>query len=179
MAGNLMGLTVKATDAFFDKPGIIARIDKTRLKNLSRAGAFVRTSARSLLRRRKNPSRPGQPPTVYSRDNFATLRNILFAYDETGDEGRVIVGPVGLNQVNDVAGSRQTIPELLEKGGTNSILEVSANRGKTWKRFDRRRNIRPWEITRRRPARYEPRPFMGPALAKEQKKIMALWRFRV
>lgn len=174
MASSAFDITLKVTQTFFDRKSVIDRISKARRKVLSKAGAFVRKRSRSLLRRRKKPSAAGQPPSVHSKDSVATLKNILFAYEEARDS--VVIGPVKLNQVNDVDGGRMTVPELMEQGGVSKILEVSRNGGRTWRRFDQRRNVREGETFRRRSATYKPRPFMGPALAAEEDAIAAMWK---
>ena len=98
---------------FFDDVKVIQRVEKARLRVLSKFGAYVRTYARSSMRRRKKPSAPGTPPSAQSTDPYATLKTIFFSYDASSDS--VVVGPVLLN------GSRnsrfKTVPELHEKGG--------------------------------------------------------------
>jgi len=74
-------------------------------------------------------------------------RFIWFGY-EPGRRS-VVIGPARLMQ-----NGRGDAPRLLEYGGT-TMLE---RRGK------------------RRRARVEPRPYMGPAFEKEQKQLPALWR---
>lgn len=163
--------------AFFDTKLVERALGKARMEALSKAGAFVRKRARSSLRRRKKPSSPGSPPSVHSKDSVASLKTILFAWDSSIDG--VIVGPVALNQANDMAsGARTTVPALHEHGGTAVILEErwvsTTGRGATpWRRVDRRRRarLRPgWKHeARRRRANYPKRPFMRPALAEEAK----------
>ena len=70
---------------------------------------------------------------------------ILFGYDRT--RRSVVIGPMPLHRGSDA-------PQLLEYGGRA-------------RRRDRR--------GRRRIARYRARPFMGPALAREQPKLPAMW----
>lgn len=169
------GMTAQVKGMFFDRKLVQREVGKENAKALSKAGAFIRTTARRSMRRRKTSSPPGSPPSVHSRDKVATLRNILFAYDRRNQS--VVVGPVRLNQVNMQTGGRGNIgvPELMEHGGSVSIREVSSNRGKSWRRFDNRRTPRPWETFRNRQANYEPRPFMGPALVAEAPKFPSLW----
>lgn len=166
-------LTLKMKDLFFDRAAVIDRIGKARARNLSKAGAFVQKRARTSLRRRKRASAPGQPPSVHSKDKFATLKNILFAYDPAGDS--VIVGPVGFRAAGTGIGPARApgdVPEALEHGGTLAIREVFV-RGK-WRLSTVRPRLGLRERTR--PAVYAPRPFMGPALVAEQDAIAALWK---
>jgi hypothetical protein len=149
-------VSYRVKDAFFDRGPVITALDKATLRVMRRAGAAVRLRARRSLRRRKRVSAPGSPPSVHSRDPVATLRNILFAYDSAAH--RTIVGPVGLNQVNDTASrGRVTLPELHEYGGQLAIREwrfkqvahleewagwknfpTTAKFDRRWKREDRR-----------------------------------------
>ena len=178
-------LSIHMRNAFFDRAKVQAAMDRARLKSLSRGGAFIRTRARSLLRRRKKPSAPGSPPSVHAASgDMASLKTILFAYDRSIDG--VVVGPVKLNQVNETSTNvRTTVPGLHERGETASILESrwvpSVGQPYPWRRVDRRRQQRPgtsWGRTesRRRTARYPKRPFIGPALQMERNKIPDLFR---
>jgi hypothetical protein len=164
-------VSMKIVDAFFDRPAVLDRMDRATARSLAKAGAFVRRRAISRLRRRKRYSRPGESPSIRSTDRVANLRNILFGFD-----GRysVLVGPVGLNQRQYVAGriTAGTVPATLEFGGQVGIREKLV--GRTWLPVGRRRP-RPGQPTRVRMANYAPRPFMGPALEAERDKFPNLW----
>lgn len=152
--------------SFFDRQKVASRVEKVRLKNLSKCGAFVRTRARSSLRRRKRPAAPGQPPSVHSKDSFATLKNILFGYD-AATKG-VIVGPVAVN------GNKQDVPRLMEKGGMAQrrakYVPQTTKTGKKKARLEVKR------IRNARSVHYEARPFMWPALQKERTKFAKVWK---
>lgn len=153
--------------SFFDRQKVATRVEKVRLKNLSKCGAFVRTAARSSLRRRKRTSLPGQPPSVHSTDAFATLKNILFGYDAS-TKG-VIVGPVAIN------GNKQDVPRLMEKGGFAKRRAKYAP-ARTAKGRIKKRGVQVVRLKNERTANYEPRPFMGPALRREMKKFAKVWK---
>lgn len=186
----------RVTEYFFDRAKVLNAINKAESQALSKAGAYIRTRARtSILRRRKKTSPPGSPPSVHSTDQVATLRNILFAYNPGSHS--VFIGPVGLNQINRNAATRSSvpIPSLMEFGGAVSIWEwrfdaadelnqeqflrypTARKFSKFWTRRDQRwrstSRKRKWTLgdfkveTRTRVARYAARPFMGPALAAE------------
>lgn len=131
-------LDFRVKDLFFDSPRVARAMKPARRKALSKAGAFIRRRARSLIRKRKRVSEPGSPPSSHSGE--PNLRTIFFAYDPGSDS--VVVGPVLLH------GGRgsPTVPALLEFGGETRV---------------RRRRRKPYT------ARYRPRPFMGPALELE------------
>ena len=187
-------VTYKMKSMFFDRAAVRKLIGAKNAKALSKAGAFVRTRARSSLRRRKKPSRAGSPPSVHSSDTVATLKNILFAYDP-GREA-VIVGPVGFNQGDDGG-----VPRLMEHGGSARRLVAPASafapskivsaatslgmtppmskRGKP-KRITRKDAARyinrlHYGVKKRVAASYPKRPFMGPALEAEAPKFAKLW----
>jgi len=133
-------------DMFFDRRKVTDAADKATRAVLSKAGAFIRTTARHGIRRRKGTSPPGSPP--YSHTGLLK-RFLFFGYDR----GRktVVVGPMRLNQKIGNA------PEALEYGGTSEVMEG----------LRRRR--------RRRRVRIKARPYMGPALRKELPKFPSLW----
>ncbi len=90
---------------FFDRPAVLAAMERGQRKALSRFGAFVRQRARSSIRPRTGTSTPGQPPHSHTG---LLRRNIFFAYDP-GQHG-VVIGPVALNRATNA-------PQLLEEGG--------------------------------------------------------------
>lgn len=136
----------QAKAAFFDKAVVTNAVDRAELKVLSKFGAFVRTRARTSIRKRKKPSQPGQPPSSHSG---LLKRFIFFFYDRV--QRSVIVGPVKLN------GTVGDAPAALEYGGR------STTRG--WHKHQRVLRI----------VMIRPRPYMRPALEQEQGKLPKLW----
>lgn len=133
-----------AKNAFFDRSAVLNAVTRAERQILSKFGAYVRTAARTSIRRRIRPSLPGQPPSSHT----GLLRNfIFFVYDARRHS--VLVGPVRLHQK---AGE---VPATLEYGGTSAV-------------FDR-------QLRRMRPIVIKARPYMRPALAREQPKLPALW----
>jgi hypothetical protein len=173
MARPGLDITLKIKETFFDRPAIVDRVRKARRKNLSKAGAFVRKRARSSLRRRKKTSAAGQTPSVHSKNNVATLKNILFGYDAATDGA--IVGPVGLRASGGIGPPRAPgdVPEALESGGTLRVRERLVA-GK-WLPAKGRSRLKTTQ-ERTRLATYQPRPFMGPALAAEHDAVAAIWK---
>ncbi len=128
MSGISVSLDVK--DMFFDRARVLEQIGRENAKRLSRAGAFIRqTAQRDVLKRassgrgkkkKRSPSaKPGQPPLVHSRDSRASLRFILFSLDR--DWESVVIGPVGLPSRRLRNSTAQTVPELMEFGGTAMV----------------------------------------------------------
>jgi hypothetical protein len=133
-------------DMFFDTDRVKKSADAATRKVLSKAGSFIRTTAKHSIRQRKKPSAPGQPPSSHSG---LLKRFIFFGYDEA--RKTVVVGPMRLNQKIGAA------PEALEHGGESEIVE--GLRGKR----------------RKRKVRVRARPFMGPAMEQEIPKFPSLW----
>lgn len=105
-----LGLSFKsATSGFFDRRAVTGAVDKATRRVLSRFGAFVRTAARSSIRRRKSVSKPGQAPTSWT----GLLKKFLFfSFDR--ERRSVVIGPVRLNSSDGEA------PSLLEHGGATT-----------------------------------------------------------
>jgi hypothetical protein len=98
---------------FFDRPKVTKSVDRTKVRALSKIGAFIRRTARTLLRRkatkRTSVSLPGEPP----RQHTGLLRNhVFFAYDRINES--VVIGPEKLNKPTNA-------PEVLEYGGRTKI----------------------------------------------------------
>lgn len=138
-------LDLRIKDLFFDRHAVVRAVDKAKREVLSRAGAFIRTAARTSIRKRKGTSKPGHPPHSHTG---LLRRLILFGYDRSSDS--VVVGPVGFG--------RSKAPHTLEFGGVTDRPR--------WWRTSRKRG---------RKLRIRPRPFMGPALEKERDKLPRLW----
>lgn len=171
---QIMNVKFKVTRAFFDTEAVLKAIGKERVKRLSKAGAFVRRSAKGLIRSGKKSSQPGSPPHSHTGK---LKNNIFFAYDGPSDS--VVIGPEKTNQVffdGDGKPASGTVPETLEFGGSIKILEVFLPSQNKWVRADLRSKRRlAGRKTRLRRVNIEARPFMGPALAKEVDKFPDLW----
>ncbi len=140
----MVGMVTK--QMFFDRRAVRTRTDAGTRRVLSRFGAYVRTTARHSIRKRKRISDPGEPPSSHTG---LLRRLIFFGYDR--DRRSVVIGPMRLNQkVGDA-------PAALEYGGTSMGVE------------GRRRR------RRKRRVRIAARPYMGPAFEHEKPKLPAMW----
>jgi hypothetical protein len=174
-------VSIAIKDWFFDREAVQKAADRGNLRALAKAGAFIRTRARSSLRRRKKPSPPGAPPSVHSRDSFATLKNILFGLEP--QRQAVIIGPVGLGRSGSAATApvSGTVPNVLEFGGAISVSEQQitfhdhGERVTRWVQTNPRRHGNRDVPRRRRRVRVDARPFMGPALEAEAQHIPDAW----
>lgn len=108
-------ITMRIKDSFFDRHVVMAAMGNAKRKVLSKAGAFIRTSAKTSIRKRKKSAPPGSPP--HSHEG-SLRRLILFGYDRSSDS--VVVGPVGFK--------KSTAPNVLEYGGDTVVLSRRGGR---------------------------------------------------
>lgn len=156
-----------AKNNFFDREAVLRRTEAAERKVLSRAGAFVRTRARTSIKRRKGISAPGTPPNAHIKGTDG-VKKILFMYDPR--KATVIIGPVKFNSHGNV-----TVPGLLEYGGTKRD-EVTVTRTRSKQKGSKGRFTGAIKSRRRINHRYLARPFMRPALALEAPKFPQLWK---
>lgn len=122
-----MGDLFRVKSQFFTAAGVADGVDAGTRKALSKFGAFVRRRAKSALKYKDGPARPGRPPHVHRSATFkrkgkggkkkpqpvSPLRELIFfSYDKATKS--VIIGPA-------IGGSRSGAPEKLEKGGTTRV----------------------------------------------------------
>ena len=101
-------ITMRIKDLFFDKQAVLRAVDKAKRAVLSKAGAFIRTTAKHSIRSKKGSAPPGKPPHSHE----GSLRRLIyFGYDRASDS--VVVGPVGFK--------RSTAPNVLEFGWKTEI----------------------------------------------------------
>jgi len=100
-----MAVAMRINAMFFDQKAVRSATDRATRKVLSRFGAYVRTAARSSIRRRKAVSPPGQPPSSH----VGTLRRLIFFGYDTAKRS-VVVGPTPFDD-------KVEAPPLLEYGG--------------------------------------------------------------
>ena len=142
-----------AKEGFFDREKVVNAMDKASVKVLSKFGAFVRTRARSSMRRTKKTSLPGNPPSAH----VGFIKTMMFfSYDKARKS--VVIGPTLINRSTNAQ-------EILEYGG-DTILE-----GYT---FTTRDGKRTHEKTTKR-IKIKKRPYMKPAFEAEKQKLAAMW----
>ena len=107
---------MRVKQLFFDRQAVMNAMDKATRRVLSRFGAFVRSTARRSIRKRKRPSLPGQPPSSHQGH---LKRFLFFSYDPAARS--VVIGPVKLGS------KKGSTPEVLEYGG----VSVNRRKGKT------------------------------------------------
>jgi hypothetical protein len=111
--GSIVDVVAQFKTSFFDKRAIIDALGKDQVAALSRAGAFARRAAKSLVRYRRAASKPGSPPSAHrGKAGRSALRELIFfAWDPATKS--VVTGPAAF-------GSRDA-PGILERGGAARI----------------------------------------------------------
>ena len=98
--------------AFFNSDFVKKNLTEENRAKLARMGAYGAKVTSRIPRRRKGPSKPGQPPSVHAPSGqFASLRTVWFAWDGYLS---VVFGPVGLGR------GSPTVPNMLEFGANVS-----------------------------------------------------------
>lgn len=133
-----------------NRRAMLSAAQRASARVLRRFGAYVRTTASRSIRKKKRESQPGEPP----RSVLGTLKRFtLFDYDPA--EQSVVIGAALLPGKKDAA-------EVLEHGG-RTTRTITRWRGRARKR----------ETVA---AKYEPRPFVRPALEKRLPELPQLWK---
>ena len=91
---------------FFNSEIVKRAMDSARRRALSKFGAYVRTRAKSSIRKRKRISHPGDPPSSHTG---RLKKSIFFSYDQKN--GSVVVGPLRFGK---------NAASVLEHGGTSN-----------------------------------------------------------
>lgn len=102
------GIEVRFTR--FDDPVIRRYLDEKARRALNVLGSVTMHEARRLIRRRKRPSKPGEPP---SSPTGVLKRTIFYAYDPSTRS--VVIGPLKTQ-------AKSNVPQILEYGGYTERL---------------------------------------------------------
>jgi len=140
-------LNIRVKELFFDRAAVKSMMDRRTRAFLGGIGAWTRTVAQRSIRKRRGYAPPGQPP--HSHAGWLR-RGIIFALEPA--RRSVVIGPMRLRGRSPYG--ETTVPEVLEYGGTVA-------------RRDKRRG--------RKVYRYEPRPYMRPALEKALARQDRFW----
>lgn len=131
---------------FFDREKVLKAAERGQRKALSKFGAFVRRRARSSMRKRKKGHSQPGQPPFVKKGQLKKL--LFFGYDPLTKS--VVVGPAAIG--------KSPVPKTHEFGGKLTVRrKVSGKRVGVM-------------------VRYEPRPFMAPALAAELPKFADQFR---
>lgn len=161
---------VKIKSLFFDRSVVERAAGKGKIKALSKYGSVVRRTAQTSMRYRQKASAPGTPPSAHkskrlavlekagrAKYNGALLREMLFfAYEPKS--GTTVVGPLGFKSARGTP-----VPALHEFGG-----ERTPYKGEKYL-IGKKKTAR--LIVLKGGVKYQPRPFMAPALKKTLTKF--------
>jgi hypothetical protein len=189
MAQPSIYLKNSARDLFFRDETIIEGIDKASVKALSRASGKIKLTAQRIFRPPRQlkfdkksgfPLPVGDPapaPARYHTKNPPVhIRNIQYGINRSTNT--LVIGPIWFSPKRRQRESipRETLPELLEKGGTAVVTIYTLKENESLESPIREyfadqpdRALKQRKITQSRQAR----PFMGPALDKNIDKIPA------
>lgn len=104
----------RVTKTFFDRRAVVLAVGRANAMVMSKAGAFIRRTAKGSIRYSKNPSRPGQPPHAHrskGNKNSPLRELIFFGFDER--TASLVVGPTPFR-------GRAVVPRVLELSGTTA-----------------------------------------------------------
>lgn len=177
-------ITFRMKSLFFDRKLVLDRIGAGAAKTLSKIGGTIRKTAQRSMRYRKKPSAKGTPPSAH-KDNprGPLLRDKLwFAYEP--ERMSVVIGPVSLGQARGATGP--TVPEVQEFGGTvrrlTRVKPKAGRRASPAQAAAFKRKLKAGQIKTKpaqkiyRTVTLSPRPFMGPALAKNKGGLSGVWQ---
>ncbi len=137
-------------DAFIDRRGVGDALDKKERRVMARAGAYAMSIMRNGMRRRKGPGSVGGYPNAHSGE----LRKLIF-FNYDVSQGSVLIGPLRLgSQPKWLPGNIQTVPQLLNEGGT---VQRTVHR-------------------KQRTFRYKPRPFVDLTLDKAAANLVEIYK---
>lgn len=172
----------QAKKMFFDRQAIITRLNRAQHRVWNRVGALTRKIAKGSIRQIGKKGKPSVSPNPPKSVTGILKKFLFYGYDAFSQT--VVIGPVKLNQLSfDGYGkpSAGTIPQVLEEGGRITIIEVQNPRTMKWQRKDHRyrRTMHGGQaawLTRKRVVGIAERPYMGPAKAKVEPQIAAMFR---
>lgn len=138
---------------FFNRPTVIEALEWKYRRVMAKLGGYVRTTMQRSMRHRERPSKPyKEAPTAWRHGTGGegALRALTeFGYD--ANDHTLVVGPQLITSPTLPLGGK-TVPQLLNEGGEAFVT-----------RFGNRTL-----------ARYEPRPFVKPAVDKGINKFREL-----
>lgn len=138
---------------------MIRRTEKANVRALFRISAFIATTAKRSMRKRKKASPPGTPPSAHEGDRFGRgfLLRELMQFEVERKNLSAVIGPKKIrSKTLGKVRARKPVPNLHEFGGALRY-EDDQGRGKR--------------------AVYPARPYMAPALekARANDKLRGAW----
>lgn len=100
-----------------------SRVDIATRKVLGKFGAFVRRTAKSSIRQRRQAAPAGSPPSSHT----GLLKKFIFFGYDAGQKS-VVIGPARLN-----GKARGNAPSILEYGGSTTLRRRGQRRRATYR----------------------------------------------
>ena len=195
----------RVTKTFFDRRAVVEAVGRANAMVLSKAGAYIRRTAKGSIRYSKNPSQPGRPPHAHRSKKggkSSPLRELIFfALDHR--TASLVVGPTPFRgraivprvlELSGTAAGHQNPLRRIRRVGDGGEVRVGGSVGATTKknRFGKMVTYAMLQTTAQAeranrlqeelygpmtigPASIAARPYMGPALRRELPKLPALW----
>jgi hypothetical protein len=195
-------LAFRVQELFFDRTAVTGATDRTTRSVLSKFGAYVRRTAKGSIRKAKGPAKPGKPPHShkgllrefiyfhYSPPNhsvvigpalFARSSNAQYIMEHGGTvrirnrrRRKRVLGQGGEIRINE-GRSSITTKQVACRRGTAAVTYVRLSTAAQVERANRL-NAELYGPEFIPGVRIEPRPYMGPAFAKETPKLPQMWQ---
>ena len=198
-----MMLAFRVQELFFDRTAVTGAVDRATRSVLSRFGAYVRRTAKGSIRKAKGPSKPGSPPHSHKGLSAGVHLLPLQPRDPLGGHraGTVCAfhgRPVQSGTRRHGADPQPPAAQAGARAGVARSASTRARPAKTTKQVEGRHGTA--EVTYAKlftaaqveranqlneqlygpefipGVRIEPRPYMGPAFAKETPKLPQMWQ---
>ena len=155
------GRSFLEVDWFFDKPAVTHAVDGAARRVLSKFGAFVRRTARQSIRKPRR--KPVGELSESERRKYTKTGYRPFASSKPGDPPRTPTKRLRKSILFGYDRAERSVsigPAKFDSKDVPGTIEHSG----------------PTRLPGGRVANIEARPFMGPALDKEEPKLESMWR---
>ena len=171
---------------------VLKKAKAATIRNLGQAGAYIRGIAKRSIKVSPEPSEPGKPP--HTRKG-RLKRGILFAVEKARQS--VVIGPAAseMGRIGHTHEFGGTEPPKVRKGrkanwklevGGHGPIRSEGTRPVVVKLTSEQQVARAQELAplfppsqggpvSKKPRKYPPRPFMGPALEVSKARLPRLW----
>jgi hypothetical protein len=171
---------------------VLKKAKAASLRNLGQAGAYIRGIAKRSIKVSPEPSEPGKPP--HTRKG-RLKRGILFAVEKARQS--VVIGPAAsemgrIGHTHEFGGKEPPKARTGRKAnwrieiGGHGPIKAEGGKPLVSKLVSQKQVARASEIARslppsqggpvsKKPRKYPPRPFMGPALEVSKARLPRLW----
>lgn len=166
MADKFFGASLGTTTKyFFDRAKVVEAMDRKTNAAFNWIGGTLRKTAQRSIRKSTGKTLHSPPGSPVRTSTGIYPKTILYEFNPRTKT--LICGPKKLPIKSNVSpGSRKSIPELLEKGGTGIAGKPSYRQVRPTKKKRGQKRKMVWVTIPAGPRRYAPRPTMGNAYKK-------------